>query len=783
MNQRFLGYLSTIILCLSGLFYFSNIDLIWGNSPAAAENKSESTATTELPTRQELEQNFQKQRSALLIYGASDPHFAGQYQAFADSFKARSRWIKFRIQSDLETRDDDLRGTTIFLVGTTKSNRIIEQLTAKLPLHAEQQQFYFKKNKYDNPKDVLSLFYPNPLDHQYGLRMICGNNDAYLLSTLVKSPDMVLWAPGDFRVYRESQTQLMGFFSQKDGARWQFDEENYRDFASETHLAAKTAHYRFFLHNMQLSAEEIETITSRQEHSFQLLEDFLDVKAPFSLIDYHIYPTFEDKGLTTGSTSLSHFDQQRPAIYSVIHDKIRGDDFVKDAEMVLESTLGKPSRQALETGLSVYFSNNWRGMDYEYWAARLYASENDVSLQDLLNDALFNNESSLVMAPLAGSFVAFVIDKWGKQPLLENYHNWQPVPGEIEMLENGWKAYLKNLAEKYRQKIAADRAAFPHIDDFQKGFCHAHEGYRIYNGYLSKKSDDALKKLQTLGTNAVSITPFSFMRDPNRPVFLRHMRSSGSENDESVIHAALSAESLGMAVMLKPHLWLGGGSWPGDIAMKNDADWALFFDYYYRWMRHFALLAEMYHMDMLSVGVELAKATVTHEQQWRTMIRKLRKLYSGKMTYAANWGAEFENIKFWDELDFIGLNCYYPLSSNENADDEALKAGVAKIAVKVENVYQKFRKPVIFTEIGYTSTPASWKNPHKTSGGKPVDLEAQARCYRAVFDGLYGKKWLAGIYWWKWPSFLEYGGVRDNDFTPNNKPAQQIIAEWYSKPW
>ena len=120
MNQRFLGYLSTIILCLSGLFYFSNIDLIWGNSPAAAENKSESTATTELPTRQELEQNFQKQRSALLIYGASDPHFAGQYQAFADSFKARSRWIKFRIQSDLETRDDDLRGTTIFLVGTNR---------------------------------------------------------------------------------------------------------------------------------------------------------------------------------------------------------------------------------------------------------------------------------------------------------------------------------------------------------------------------------------------------------------------------------------------------------------------------------------------------------------------------------------------------------------------------------------------------------------------------------------------------------------------------------------
>jgi hypothetical protein len=60
-----------------------------------------------------------------------------------------------------------------------------------------------------------------------------------------------------------------------------------------------------------------------------------------------------------------------------------------------------------------------------------------------------------------------------------------------------------------------------------------------------------------------------------------------------------------------------------------------------------------------------------------------------------------------------------------------------------------------------------------------VDTAAQARCYEAFFRGLEGRRSCAGVYWWKWPSFLEYGGKRDDGFTPNGKPAQDVVARWY----
>ena len=35
-------------------------------------------------------------------------------------------------------------------------------------------------------------------------------------------------------------------------------------------------------------------------------------------------------------------------------------------------------------------------------------------------------------------------------------------------------------------------------------------------------------------------------------------------------------------------------------------------------------------------------------------------------------------------------------------------------------------------------------------------------------------------YWWKWfPNHERAGGGHDAGFTPQNKPAQEVIAEWY----
>jgi hypothetical protein len=234
-----------------------------------------------------------------------------------------------------------------------------------------------------------------------------------------------------------------------------------------------------------------------------------------------------------------------------------------------------------------------------------------------------------------------------------------------------------------------------------------------------------------------------------------------------------------MTVMLKPQIWLRGG-WPGDIEMATDEDRRAFFDHYYRWIRHYALMAELYGVEIFCIGTELLKMTAEHEAQWVDMIVRLRKLYSGKLVYAANWDRELDRITFWNHLDYIGVNAYYPLSKKDNPSEEELKAGFDRALEQIHSVHERYRKPVLVTEVGFTSTPTPWKAPHESGRRRPVNLEDQARSYDIVFQGLQdATTWVRGVYWWKWPSDLEHGGGGHTGFTPNGKPAENVVRKWY----
>jgi hypothetical protein len=771
VNKKPGFYLTLVIIVISIVFYFADADKIRGDAFFRIDT---------LPTRVQLQENFFSERRALLVYGASDPAYANRYRQFAENFKTRSRWIKVDIQSDRETSEEDLQNVTVLLLGSSRSNKVLDGMGEKIPVRFKNDGFEFNEKIYRDSTDMITLFYPNPANPQYAINIISGNSDEHILN----SPENSFWRMvGDYRILRNNRCLVFGLFSQEKKSLWKFDSDNHRDFEAERSSETETPHYRVHLHGMKLNSKELQQISTRREEGIRGIQNFLQVEYPgLPFIEYHLYPGFEDKGLITGDTRLSHFEYEQNAVHTVISPDIQGDDFTRNATLILRRLLGKPQQDVLELGLSVYLSHNWRGRGWEYWASRLYLSSNMAPLDDLLDNELLQKESNLVMEPLAASFVAFLIKRRGKEKLIENYRSWRASPGQIRELKDGWHTYLNQLSIKYKDQIAKDRGEFPIPQGFQKGFCYAHEGYDIYNGYASKKSDQALAKLSELGTNRVSITPFSYMRQTDRPAFFPLSRSAGSETDESVIHASNSAKKLGMSVMLKPHIWVGR-SWPGEIEMKTEADWENFFEYYYRWMRHYALLAEMYELEILCIGVELSKATIGQEQHWIELIGKLRKLYSGKLIYAANWGEEFEGVKFWDQLDYIGINCYYPLSSKDEATREELRAGMKRVAEKIKNVYLRYQKPVVLTEIGFSSTPAPWKQPHREAGQKPVNLEDQAQCYQIVLESIYKKEWIEGIYWWKWPSYREYGGIHNNDFTPNGKLAGKVVADWYRKNW
>lgn len=315
----------------------------------------------------------------------------------------------------------------------------------------------------------------------------------------------------------------------------------------------------------------------------------------------------------------------------------------------------------------------------------------------------------------------------------------------------------------------------------QAGMTFAHQGYRVHNGYGGEKIKPSLDSLQKLNVNALAIVPYTFMQDPNSPSLLPIPSDAGQENDWATICSAREAMNRGWYVLLKPQIWIGGGHWPGDVDFATEAEWDTFFEHYTYWIMHYALLAEREGIQGLCLGTELVKTTLKHPDRWREIIRQVRLVYGGQLTYAANWGEEFEGFTFWEDLDVIGLNSYYPLSENDAPSDEELLAGARRWMTMAQDVSQQTNRPLWLTEVGYRSVAGAWKNPHADGGDRPADPEVQARCYRALATAAAETPELKGMFLWKWPSFLggDYGPQQDKEFSPGGKPAAEELGRFY----
>lgn len=258
------------------------------------------------------------------------------------------------------------------------------------------------------------------------------------------------------------------------------------------------------------------------------------------------------------------------------------------------------------------------------------------------------------------------------------------------------------------------------------------------------------------------------------------------ETDEGLRETTRFARDRGIRTLLKPHIWLldrSGGAWRGDIRMKDEKAWNEWFDSYRRFILHYAEFAEENGIEALCIGMELRTTVRERASDWRAIIAEVRGVYHGSLTYAANWYEEFEEIEFWDALDFIGIQGYFPLSEKAGATVDELAAGWRPHVERIERVQKRFGKPVLFTEIGYRSMsdaaakPWEWPRPGASAA---VDVELQARCYDAFYRTFWDKPWVAGVYWWKWfPHHGKAGGADHAGFTPQNKPAARVLTRWF----
>lgn len=292
---------------------------------------------------------------------------------------------------------------------------------------------------------------------------------------------------------------------------------------------------------------------------------------------------------------------------------------------------------------------------------------------------------------------------------------------------------------------------------------------------------DHVAEVVRLNANHAAVMPFGFIRDVNSPeIIFDTDRQWYGETTEGAMQCIALLHKNGIKTMVKPQLWIRKGKFTGTLKMESEADWKVLENAYEKFIITYAEMAQEAGSELFCIGTELEQFVLMRPDFWKRLIAGIRKVYFGKLTYAANWD-EFTRVPFWQELDYIGIDAYFPLSEEKTPSVAQLKKEWQEHKDDIRSLSETCSKPVLFTEYGYRSTDrTAWKPWLVDRHEQPVNLQAQANATKAILEAFWPENWFAGGYVWKW--FIDHnasGGAKDNRFTPQNKPAEEVLRKFY----
>ncbi len=282
--------------------------------------------------------------------------------------------------------------------------------------------------------------------------------------------------------------------------------------------------------------------------------------------------------------------------------------------------------------------------------------------------------------------------------------------------------------------------------------------------------------VQQLGANWISFHPYARIRDDGTVFY------NADRYDPSVRQPLEDARRLGLHVMVKPHLayWRSKFSWRGEITFEHEEDWQRFFNTYTDFIVYQAKLAEQGGADRFCIGLEYKK-TIHREADWRRVIAAVREVYSGPITYAANWD-EYEQVAFWDAVDEIGVQFYFPLAEHDAPSEADLHRGFDRVLNSLEAFSKKHGKPILLTELGYPSHATAAKTPWQDNRRSPHSEgghELKLRCMRLAIERSERSPFISGVFLWKW-----FPTDRDvhRPFSLQYPQMRSLLAEMWKQP-
>jgi len=254
-----------------------------------------------------------------------------------------------------------------------------------------------------------------------------------------------------------------------------------------------------------------------------------------------------------------------------------------------------------------------------------------------------------------------------------------------------------------------------------------------------------LRELRQLGTNWVQIHPYASIRGDGSVNF----RPLDPQNPpEHIVRPIREAHALGMKILIKPHLayWGSPFEWRGAIEFEDEAATRRFFRDYERWI--VALAAISREADGFAVGTELDRM-LHREADWRRIIAGVREVTDTPLTYAANWDG-YDHVPFWDAVDVIGIQAYFPLQEEGPVSRESVRAGWSRWMTKLNAFSRAQDRPIVFTELGYTHSRRAPMQPWSADSDDESSRWVQTLCTEEALAAVAAEETVIGAFLWKW---------------------------------
>jgi hypothetical protein len=289
--------------------------------------------------------------------------------------------------------------------------------------------------------------------------------------------------------------------------------------------------------------------------------------------------------------------------------------------------------------------------------------------------------------------------------------------------------------------------------------------------FSSPSAKVSLINAKLTGARAVAIVPFLWQSYPASSDLVRGQ----DMNDDELRAGIRAAHDVGLAVVVKPHVWVPG-NWAGTVVMKSDAAWQKWFANYHREIVRIAHIAAEEKAEALAIGTELGETI--QRPEWNDLIHDARGIYSGHLLYVAHGIEEAEKITFWGKLDSVGVSLYPPLGSD--CDRNGWGITMRDVADRLDTLAAKAGKPILVGEIGVRSahgaTEKPWESPEERATTPDPALQAEVL---SDWLAILKRPSVHGVLIWRWFTDPDAGGMDDTDFTVQNKPAEHILkCDW-----